>query len=494
MNKMMTKRNLIFAMVFSSVFGGLVAVGGYVLLVPQPESRAIPVNTESSASFTNYILDTTDFVVPEGLNFVYASQTATNTVVHIRTTYEGGSRPDNPFDDYFRDFFGQPDRPRNPGRGSGSGVIVNSDGYIVTNNHVIDNASEIEVLLNDNRTYEAEVVGVDPTTDLAVIRINEKNLPSLKWGNSDEINVGEWVLAVGNPYEFRSTVTAGIVSAKARNINIIRRNNDLSIESFIQTDAAVNPGNSGGALVNLRGELVGINTAIISPTGAFAGYSFAVPVSLVKKVYEDLTEYGTVQRALLGIRIIDVNADLAEAEGLDVIQGVYISSVNDGSAADDAGLYSGDVIVGVNGKEVNNTSELQEQIALNRPGEDVTITYVRDGRTRDVKTTLKNASNTTAVVVETRDQYSISGAEFEEVSLEEKEELDIDGGVKITNIGSGKFREVGIRPGFIITKVDKNEIDDLDDFRSYIESARGEGILIEGMYPNGEKQYYGIGW
>ncbi len=490
----MSKRNLFFAMIFSSVFGGIIAIGGYTLLVEPDETQFVPTSQVSPASFTNFIFDTTDFVVPEGLNFVYAAKSSTNSVVHIRTRYDGGQRTPNPFDDYFRDFFGEPDPRRNPSRGAGSGVIVNAEGHIVTNNHVVEGASEIRVLLNDNRSYEAEVVGVDPTTDLAVIRIDERNLPAMQWGNSDDLDLGEWVLAVGNPFEFRSTVTAGIVSAKARNINILRRNNDLSIESFIQTDAAVNPGNSGGALVNLRGELVGINTAIISPTGAFAGYSFAVPVSLVKKVYDDLVEFGTVQRALLGIRIQDVNPELAETEELNVNRGIYIVSVNDGSAADDANLSSGDVIVGVNGKNVGSVSELQEQIALNRPGDEVTITYIRDGKTRDVSTVLKNESNNTDVVVAVNDRYSVNGAVFEEVLDEELENLDLPGGVKVTDVQAGKFREAGIKRGFIITRVDKNDIEDLKDFSDYLESARGEGILIEGIYPNGDKAYYGIGW
>jgi len=292
----MKTRNLVFAMVVSSLIGGVVAISGYNLFVDKNKSvPTIPTGAVSSGapvSYTNYLPDTVSIRVPGGLNFVSAASVATPSVVHIRTAYSGSRSRGaaSPFDDFFRDYF----RDRTPrdqdsrgpqARGSGSGVIVSADGYIVTNNHVIDDADEIEVLLNDNRTYPAEIVGVDPNTDLAVIKIDEKGLQSANWGNSEDLLIGEWVLAVGNPYEFRSTVTAGIVSAKARNINILRSRNqgsNLSIEAFIQTDAAVNPGNSGGALVNLRGELVGINTAIASPTGSFAGYSFAVPVTLVK--------------------------------------------------------------------------------------------------------------------------------------------------------------------------------------------------------------------
>ena len=352
----MDKKNLLFAMVASSFMGGLLALGGFMLMQPNPDPIVIPAsqkNTERPTSLTSYQFDTTAFIVPEGLNFVTAARNATPAVVHISTKVAADyNMEQNPLYHFFKDYLGdEVPREKRQRSGSGSGVIVSSDGYIVTNNHVIDGAEEIDVLLNDNRTFKASVVGIDPTTDLAVIRIDQTELVAIQWGNSDLINIGEWVLAVGNPYTFNSTVTAGIVSAKARNIDILRKNaNDLSIESFIQTDAAVNPGNSGGALVNLKGELVGINTAIMSPTGSYAGYSFAVPVSLVKKVYDDLVEYGTVQRALLGIRIGDVNAKLAEEEKLGVNRGVYIASVGNQSAADLAGLESGDVIIAVNEK------------------------------------------------------------------------------------------------------------------------------------------------
>ena len=283
----MSKRNLILAMMFSSLFGGIIAIVGYAALAPTQTIIQQRANDESPVELTNYVFDSSDFIVPEGLNFVFAAKNATPSVVHIRTTYEAGAQSRNPFNDFFRDYFGDRYDRRGYGQsmGAGSGVIISDDGYIVTNNHVIDNASEIEVVLNDNRSYQAKVVGADGSTDLAVIKIEQNGLPAVKYGNSETISIGEWVLAIGNPYEFRSTVTAGIVSAKGRNINIL--GGGTSIESFIQTDAAVNPGNSGGALVNLNGDLVGINTAIASPSGAFAGYSFAVPVSLVKKVVNE---------------------------------------------------------------------------------------------------------------------------------------------------------------------------------------------------------------
>ena len=370
-------------------------------------------------------------------------------------------------------------------------MIISQDGYIVTNNHVIDQADEIEVLLNDNRSYPAKIVGTDPTTDLALLKVEEKGLPYLSFGNSDNVRIGEWVLAVGNPFEFRSTVTAGIVSQKARNINILR-GSDLSIEAFIQTDAAVNPGNSGGALVDLRGNLVGINTAIATHTGSFEGYSFAVPAALVKKVMDDLLEFGVVQRALLGVSIVDVNAQLAEDQGLDILTGVYIARVNEGSSADDAGIQEGDVIIEVGDVEVKNVSELQEQIARKRPGDKVMVKFMRDGREQTVSTTLKNTMGNTQIV-EARNSMVIEGSTFEEVSDEEKEELEIDGGAKLMSLGNGKWKSAGIEEGFIVTNVDKRTINNVQDLRNALLNKSG-GTLIEGIYPNGEEAFYGIGW
>lgn len=490
----MDKKQILIGMLFSSFFGGLVAIGGYSLL-QDPSDRIIQSEQNDNLKFTNYSIDTTEAIVPAGLNFVYAANTVTPAVVHIRTIVNAPEGYRNPLDSWMRDYLGDQGRPQQrQGMGAGSGVIISSDGYIVTNNHVVDNASEIEVLLNDNRTFEAEVVGVDPTTDLAVLKIDEKDLPTLTFGNSDRVQIGEWVLAVGNPFEFRSTVTAGIVSAKARNIGILRNRNNLQIESFIQTDAAVNPGNSGGALVNLKGELVGINTAIATPTGTFAGYSFAVPTSLVEKVVGDLIEFGVVQRALLGISITDVNAELSEREDLGVVFGVYVASVNDGSAADDAGLESGDVIVAINGREVKSVSQLQEQIAINRPGDKVKVDYIRDGKRRNVEATLKNTLGTTAVVA-AKNSITIEGATFEEVSNELKEELNLEGGVSIAEVEDGKFADAGIKAGYIITSIDKRPIATVQDLSSTLQRLnRGNGILIEGVYPNGDKAYYGIGW
>lgn len=487
----MSKRSFVLAMVFSSLFGGSVAIIGYSLIAPQEQGAAHPVVSTNPVSLTNYVFDSADFIVPDGLNFVFAAKNATPSVVHIRTTYADGTRSNTPFNEFFRDYFGERyERRGGPARGAGSGVIISADGYIVTNNHVVENADEIEVVLNDNRSYQANVVGVDADTDLAVLKVEADNLVSVRYGDSDGINIGEWVLAIGNPYEFRSTVTAGIVSAKGRNINIL--NGDYRIESFIQTDAAVNPGNSGGALVNLRGELVGINTAIASPSGAFAGYSFAVPVSLVKKVVDDLIEFGTVQRALLGISIYDVNAQVAEDNNLNVLKGIYVNAVMNGKAADLAGIEEGDVIIAIDDKAVSSVAELQEQVAIKRPGDEIAVTFIRDGDEKVVNAILRNEEGTVEVV-ELASDFRVEGATFVEVSESLKNRLDLDGGVQIKELGDGKWRDVRMKEGFIITGIDNEQIRNLRDLENYFKRPRTDGILIEGIYPDGSKAHYGLG-
>ncbi len=483
-------RKAILTFLAASALGAFLALGTFVMLMPK--NRVVKSTSGAPMALANnYIFDSTDFVVPEGLNFVFAAKAATPSVVHIRSTFSSTS-PDNPFNDFFRDYFGENERG-NQSKGMGSGVVVSEDGYIVTNNHVVEDATEIEVLLNDNRTYEAQIIGTDPSTDLAVIKIQESNLKAVAFGNSDNIQIGEWVLAIGNPFEFRSTVTAGIVSAKGRNINILSRRDRLQVESFIQTDAAVNPGNSGGALVNLKGELVGINTAIASPTGAYAGYSFAVPVSLVGKVVDDLRLYGTVQRALLGISIVDMNANLSKEKSIDLVRGVYVQSINPESAAEEAGLKNGDVILAVKDKKVNNVAQLQEQVALNRPGDRIKVTYYRNGKTQQTYATLKNTYGTTNVI-ETSNSFKRDGATFEEVPASLKDKLRLSGGVHVVDVSGGAWKAAGMKKGFVITRVDKSVIKSLEEFITKINSMRGEGMLVEGYYPDGEKAYYGIGW
>ena len=489
-------KNYLLAIVFS-ILGGLTSITGYKYF--NDDIKSVSVQANDNLKFANYVYDTTDVIVPEGMNFIYTSKKTTPAVVHIRTTYEGRSTGmRSPFEDMFRDFFGERYSPRErevpQRRGSGSGVIMTSDGYIITNNHVVDNASEVEVLLNDNRTFIATVEGADPTTDIAVLKIDAESLTTVDFGNSDDVEIGEWVLAVGSPFEFRSTVTAGIVSAKARNIGILRDRSNLQIEAFIQHQAPVNPGNSGGALVNLKGELVGINTAIATPTGTFAGYSFAVPSNLVRKVYKDLVEFGVVQRALLGITILDVNAELAEEKDLPVLTGVLIDRVNAGGAADDAGLESGDVIIEINGMEINNISNLQEQVAINRPGDKILVTYIRDGKTKTVNATLKNTLGTTEVVASTN-SFTIDGAVFADVPKELIEKLEIEGGAQVSKIDNGKWKSSGITKGFIVTSINKRNISDVEDLSTTLSQLpKDDGVLVEGVYPNGVKAYYGIGW
>ncbi len=493
----MEKRQFVLGVAFASFFGAAIALIITYFIGPE-EKVYIPIESENKAvNFANYKLDSSDFVVPAGLNFIHASKVSTPAVVHIRTEYQsnrGGSQ-DEAFDRFFRDYFGGEGGggQGGPARGAGSGVIVSSDGYIVTNNHVIEDASNVQVVLGDNRSYEGEVVGVDPTTDLALIKIAEKGLPTLNYGNSSNIQIGEWVLAVGNPFEFRSTVTAGIVSAKGRNINILRQRDGMQIESFIQTDAAVNPGNSGGALVNLRGELIGINTAIATKTGSFSGYSFAVPSSLVEKVVGDLKEFGEVRRALLGIRILDVTAELAEQEELSVLQGIFVSRVNGGSSADEAGLESGDVIVGIDDRTVNSVAELQESVAVNRPGDEITVAYMRDGKKRYTRAKLQGATETNKVVLASKVEHD--GATFSELSDREKRNKNIPGGVKIENLGNGKWKDAGVKEGFVITEIDKKEISGIKDLERIIETYTDEeGVLVEGINSEGKVKYYGIDW
>lgn len=431
---------------------------------------------------TGYSADTS-YHVPKELNFLATSRRVTPAVVHIRTSYGPGDFSVNPLDYYF-------DHP--PSRSSGSGVIVTDDGYVVTNNHVIEDASNIEVVMNNNQRYYAKLVGTDLTTDLALLKIKGKNLPFLKYGDSDGIYPGEWVLAVGNPFDLNSTVTAGIVSAKARNIGILRDRSNLQVEAFIQTDAAVNPGNSGGALVNMKGELIGINTAIATSSGSFQGYSFAIPVSLVKKVMDDLLEFGQVQRGLLGIQITDVNASVAEELSLTVNQGVLVNGVAAGSAAESAGLHRGDVIVGIEGHTVNSVSELQEWVARNRPGKQIQVSYLREGKRADIKARLKNSGGNETV--EKREiKYELSGVEVEDVPYKDLVKYQLEGGVRVKALKTGKWKDAGFRENFIIAYIDKVPVDNVEDLNRILEFKKG-GILVEGIYPDGEKGTYGVEW
>jgi Do/DeqQ family serine protease len=379
---------------------------------------------------------------------------------------------------------------------TGSGVIVSQDGYIVTNNHVVDGAEKIEITLNDKRTYTADLIGKDPATDLALLKIKETGLPFMGYGNSDDVKVGEWVLAVGNPFNLTSTVTAGIVSAKGRNINILDNNpskGQFPIESFIQTDAAVNPGNSGGALVNTRGELVGINSAIASNTGSYTGYSFAIPVNIARKVVADLLEFGEVQRAFIGVNIQDLDAKLAKEKSINELKGVYVSGLSSGGAGEEAGIKEGDVITKIGDVNVNNMPELQEQISRFRPGNKVMITLKRNNQEKILPVVLKNKNGNTSIVEKQKvEVVSALGATFENVDEKDMKKLGIDYGLKINKLSAGKLLSAGIKEGFIITSVDKKKITSVDDIKTALETKKG-GVLIEGIYPNGMRAYYGFG-
>lgn len=456
-----------------------------LLLAESPQAQQVVNQPVQFASFPEHIL--------EHPNFVTASAIATPAVVHIKTKANPNPSARNQSPDPFRDFFGQEFfGPQGPQMGSGSGVILSADGFIVTNNHVINGADEIEVVLNDKRSFNATIIGTDPSTDIALIKIQAEALPFLTFGNSDNLQIGEWVLAVGNPFNLTSTVTAGIVSAKGRNINILGGGN--SIEAFIQTDAAVNPGNSGGALVNVKGELIGINTAIATNTGSYQGYSFAVPANIASKVVEDLRNFGTVQRAYLGIQIQDVDAAMASKENLSVNYGAYVADFLPNSAAEAAGLKKGDVVVSIEGVVVRSTPQLMEVVSRKRPGEKVTVVVDRKGKQQEYTVTLRGADGGTAIVkAEAKTEATAAlGASFENVSKKELESLKIDGGVKVSKLNNGVLKNTGMREGFIITKVDKTPVKSPKELTKALQQASG-GVLIEGFYPNGSKAYYGFG-
>jgi len=425
---------------------------------------------------------------PEGsVNFVEAANSSIHAVVHIKTkVVQSGVRSSHPFYQFFNNQGMQPQTQQ----GSGSGVIISGDGYILTNNHVVKNADEVEVVLDDQRSYMAEVLGTDPNTDLALLKINEEGLAYIPYGNSENVQVGEWVLAVGNPFNLASTVTAGIVSAKGRNIDILRE--EYAIESFIQTDAAVNPGNSGGALVNTRGELIGINTAIASNTGSYAGYSFAVPVNIARKVVDDILEFGTVQRAFIGVSIRDLNGKMASEKGLKISEGAYVQGLSKGGAAYDAGIREGDIIVAVDAVKVKNVTELQEKIGSYRPGDMAQVTVLRDEKLRKFDVELRNKNGDTEVISKEADLMVQLGADLQPVSGEHLERLGFKSGLQVKNLSSGKLKSAGVKEGFVITRVDRRPVQSSEDVMSALNKKNG-GVLLEGVYPNGLTAYYGVG-
>ncbi len=465
---------------FLIIAGAFIAVWTYSTFFDNPD--VITIKEEQAIKYAAISNDGETALT----DLTYAAEKSINTVVHIATqsVRGGGWTSGNPF---FDELFGMRQQQPQLARGYGSGVILTEDGFIVTNNHVIDDAQNIKVILNDNREFDARLIGADPSTDIAVLKIEAENLSFIAFGNSDDLRIGEWVLAVGNPFNLTSTVTAGIISAMGRNLRI--NQDQMAIESFIQTDAAVNPGNSGGALVNQQGQLIGINTAIASRTGSYTGYSFAVPVTIVKKVVNDLMEFGEVQRALIGVSISDVNAEIAERLELENVEGIYVAGVPEDGAAFDAGIEIDDVIINVGGDKVKTSAELQEKVSQYRPGDDVKIIIIRDGEKKQFTLTLRNKHGDTEIV---KDNYAVLGAEFEEIGNDEKQNLEIKSGIKITKLNKGKLKEAGLKKDYIITNVNKKPIYDVADFKKEIENSTG-GILVEGVYPNGELAYYVFG-
>ena len=453
------------------------------------DSQAPKFAKQTSFNFSN--------AVPSE-DFVMASESSLNSVVHVTTKVEKTHFQRDMFSEFFYGPGSGGRELKQYGEGSGSGVIIATDGYIVTNNHVIADAKEIEVTLNDNRKYKATIVGTDPSTDIAVLKIEAKNLTALPLGNSDNLNIGEWVLAVGNPFNLTSTVTAGIVSAKARNLNMIengKSGNGLApIESFIQTDAAVNPGNSGGALVNTNGELIGINTAIASQTGSYSGYSFAVPVNLVKKVMKDLIDYGVVQRGYLGIQMTNITQELKESKNLKNLDGVYVASVLDNSGAKAAGIVPGDVILKVGNEPVVSSSSLQEKIGSRQPGDKVAVTVRRaSGKVETKQITLRNKDGkTTLISKEEIKKNTALGATFGALSSKEKNELNIRSGVKIESLNAGKLKSAGLQSGMIITRINNQSVTSAEEVTNKLRGTSG-GVLLEVMTRSGMKDYVAIG-
>ncbi|AQG81241.1 Do family serine endopeptidase [Spirosoma montaniterrae] len=465
------------------------------------ESSSIPAITGRLASLNGPTAAPGDFST--------AAEAVTPTVVHIRTTISRTVRqqqvPDI-FREFFGDEFGGGGRPRRQqGQASGSGVIISKDGYIVTNNHVVQDADVVEVIMTDKRSFKAKVIGTDPLTDLAVIKVDATNLPAITLGDSDALKLGEWVLAVGYPLDLESTVTAGIVSAKGRGIGILSRQQqgeqpdpkaDTPIESFIQTDAAINPGNSGGALVNLRGELVGINSAIASATGYYSGYGFAVPVSLVRKVSADLLKYGNVQRGYLGIMPIELNSTIAKEKNAKVGRGIYVEKVVENGAAQAAGLKQGDVIVKMEGQPLDSDAQMREIIGRRRPGDAVTVTINRDGSERDVKIELRNRNGGRDIIKKSEvtaanTALSSLGAELTELSAQEARQLGVSGGVRVKSIRDGKLAETDIEEGFIIVKANGKNVKTVKDLQAIMNTVQeGEGLMLIGMYPNSSRMYY----
>lgn len=464
----------------TAIAGGLISLAIYTSIVGKPMTVAANDSATVEREQARATAFFTSMQAVEGqIDFTFAAEETVHAVVHVQTKSTVSGPSYNPIYEWF---YGNQNSRQRQVEGIGSGVIVSPDGYIITNNHVIDGADEIEVKLNDNRTFEAEVVGQDPSSDIAVLKIDANDLSYLKYGDSDNLKVGQWVLAVGNPFNLASTVTAGIVSAKGRNLSLLTE--DYKIESFIQTDAALNPGNSGGALVDTKGLLIGITSAIYSPSGAYSGNSFAIPVSIVKKVVEDLIEYGEVQRALLGVSIREVTQEDASKYKLPQVRGAFVAEIIETGAAKSSDLKAEDIITKVNGVDIATVTELQEQVGRYRPGDRVSVTYFRDGRERSTQITLKNIVGTTDIVKPGTGITTIMGARVEALSRDELRGYQISNGVKLVEINNGRFEDMGLREGTIVISVNGKNVNSAEELRQATDN--GNTLRnIEGIQPNG---------
>ena len=476
----------------SVLAGGITAYAVVKATEPKTADPSVTATVVRDSSGNAVEYRTVNLAESDYPDFTYAAESAVEAVVYVEVTVQSQSRSIDPFE-FFFGFgngygFGQPREQR----GSGSGVIIRPDGYIVTNNHVIANATKVSVTLNDNRQYDATVVGADPATDVAIIKVDATGLPTIPMGNSDNLRLGEWVLAIGSPLgaQLRSTITAGIVSAKGRSMP--DNSGEFKIESFIQTDAAVNPGNSGGALVNKKGELVGINTAIVSQTGAYSGYSFAVPVNIVKRVAQDLMDFGSVKRALLGISMGNVDKKFADEMKLSAVSGVYINEVLKGGAADKAGLKKNDVIVAIDGQKVTDGASVQAMVNGYHPGDKATITYIRDGKTQDVQVVFQAAVDAEIISQEVDGGIVFYGATLKAASPETLKALGLKSGVEIVSLGSGKMAEAGAKAGSIIVYVNDEPVSKPEDVVAKAKKA-SRAIYIEGVDKNRRSFYFGFG-
>ncbi|HEY4326465.1 MAG TPA: Do family serine endopeptidase [Mucilaginibacter sp.] len=489
--------------------GGAMALGTYKLIENKYASN-MSFEDRQKVYFTNNPLPSHNMSSAGNVDFTEAAAAVTPAVVYIRTTYQDKSGKQNQLQQMFGDMFGQRMAPQGPQMASGSGVIISPDGFIVTNNHVVDKAEKIEVVTNDHRDFKAKVIGTDPNTDLALIKIDGTNLPIVKLGNSDAVRVGEWVLAVGNPFKLTSTVTAGIVSAKGRGIGIIGtednpdddnpfgrtqyQNNkprlNQAIESFIQTDAAINPGNSGGALVNTQGELIGINSAIASHTGTYEGYGFAIPINLAKKVLNDIQKYGAVKRGFVGITFTELDEDAADKLHTDKTAGLYVDQVVPGGGAAEAGLQKGDIISKVDGSPAFASSDLQERVGRLHPGDKINLTVLRGSDVKDFTITLKADMPAPKVAVSKSAQelYNKLGASFKPLSADEKTKFHVHSGVIITQVrNGGVFDNAEIPTGSVITSINRKPVNSAEDIDDVLSNLNSSTIVFSGYYPDGSK-------